>query len=355
MMEQIEIALPDDWHVHLRDGIMLEAVIGFTSSTFRYSLVMPNLVPPIRTATQARAYRSRILEAAKDTENPEFSPLMTFYFGDLPTEDLAHGHRDGDVFAVKYYPAGVTTNSGLGGSAISDYLPFLEMLASMQIPLLVHAESVDPRIDIFSREAAFLELELQTVCEALPELSITVEHISTRKGVEFVEAHPSVAATITPHHLARDRSDLLGTSLRPDLYCKPVINSADDRLALVRAATSGSHQFFLGTDSAPHPSTDKLTNRGLPGVFNAPNAIAVVAEVFHNTGKLEQLEAFLSLNGAKHYGFRPATGRLLLRRRSAPDTETSVSEITTSNGHRVSVFGEREAARWDVEPLCVSL
>lgn len=329
---------------------MLKTVIGFTASVFRCALVMPNLDPPIQSGAQARAYRHRILEAAGETANADFNPLMTVYFSDLGAEDLLRSYEDGDVFAVKYYPAGATTNSDSGGVNLLDSYPLLEALAAMQIPLLVHAESVDPTLDVFAREEAFLESQLQPVCEALPELRITVEHLSTRYGVDFVEGHATLAATITPHHLARDRSDLLSDGLRPDLYCKPVLNSADDRMALVGAATSGSHQFFLGTDSAPHPYTDKSAIGGLPGVFNVPNALAVVAEVFYAAGALDRLEAFTSVNGARRYGY-PAASRLLsLKRRTEERSGSPIRELSTPNGSVVSVFGASEAGHWEIGP-----
>ena len=350
MMGHVDIATPDDWHVHLRDDSMLEAVAPFTASMFRYALVMPNLVPPVRTASAAEAYRARIVQAAGEDASSEFTPLMAVYFSQLTFEDLRSGFERGQISAVKYYPAGATTNSASGGKALIDNMPMLEGLASLGLPLLVHAEAVDPRVDIFAREAAFLESELKPICNKLPELRITVEHISTRVGVDFVTAHPTVGATITPHHLACDRSDLLANGLRPALYCKPVINSADDRLALVQAATSGSGQFFLGTDSAPHPSSQKMSEVGLPGIFNAPNAIAVVAEVFHGAGKLESLEAFMSLNGAKHYGLARAAGQMCLHRTERTIDEAPMQYVTTADGQRIRVFGETAALHWTIGP-----
>jgi dihydroorotase len=352
---ELDLALPDDWHVHLRDDDLLAAVAPLTASTFRYALVMPNLVPPICTTEQAAAYRRRIAGHAGDGALDEFQPIMTAYLCDsLDAGDLRHGFETGVLHAVKYYPAGATTNSEQGGRALGDFRSLLEMMASSGMPLLVHAESTDPDVDVFDREAAFLERELAPLVAELPELAVTVEHLSTRAGVEFVSSHRSVKGSITPHHLSCDRSDLLANGLRPDLYCKPIINSADDRRALVAAATSGSADFFLGTDSAPHPRSDKHADRARPGIFNAPFALPVVAEVFHQAGALDRLERFTSVNGCAHYGFEPATARLHLRRvtgdESRPDARGGpiADTVVTAGGATVRIFGVDEARRWTV-------
>jgi dihydroorotase len=289
---------------------------------------------------------------------------MTLYLTDrLTIDDLRAGVADEVVHAVKYYPAGATTNSEEGGTSLASFRPVLEAMAESRIPLLVHAESTDPTLDIFDRERAFLDHELAPLVAELPELPVTVEHLSTRAGVELVVAVDSVRGSITPHHLSCDRSDLLANGLRPDLYCKPIINSPADREALVAASTSGSPDFFLGTDSAPHPSSDKYAPVAKPGIFNAPFALEVVAEVFHQAGALDRLEAFTSVNGCRHYGFKVSDARVRLTRtepgdggpEAGPSTGPAApevpEEVVTTDGARVRIFGVAEARRWSVIAL----
>lgn len=346
-MTSITIAAPDDWHVHLRDDHMLKAVAPFTANAFRYALVMPNLVPPITSTAMAERYRDRILAAAGPSARTDFTPLMGLYLNDdLAIDDLLAGVSQGIIFAVKYYPAGATTNSEAGGASLIGYQHVLEAMAEAGIPLLVHAESTDPDIDIFDREAAFLEAELAPACEAVPGLTVTVEHISTRAGLDFVAAHSGFGGSITPHHLTCDRSDLLANGLRPDLYCKPVINSREERDALAAAAMSGDPSFFVGTDSAPHPLSQKETGRAKPGIFNAPYAIEVIAELFHQHDSLGQLEAFLSRNGPAHYGLSVADSTITLRREEL--TEPRPEMVTTGDGVEMRIFGAEAAALWTV-------
>lgn len=353
---RIEIAVPDDWHVHLRDDDLLDAVAPLTARWFGRALVMPNLVPPVTGTVAATAYRDRIVAAVGPEARPDFTPLMALYVtDDVSITDVEAGVEAGVVLGLKYYPAGATTNSEAGGASMLDHRPLLEFMASAGIPLMVHAESTDPTIDIYDRERAFLDRELVPLAAELPELAVTVEHLSTAAGVEFVSEHPQVRGTITPHHLSCDRSDLLANGMRPDLYCKPIINSAENRKALVAAATSGSPDFFLGTDSAPHPSIHKYAPNVRAGIFNAPFALPVVAEVFHRAGALDRLEAFTSLNGARHYGFEPSTERLRLTRTSDEviDAERTddipAEELVTAEGARVRIFGVAEARRWTVQ------
>lgn len=349
MATEIEIPRPDDWHVHLRDDDMLAAVVGYTARRYRYAMVMPNLMPPVVSTAQAAAYRARIMRHAPD-DAPDFRPLMTLYCSPhLDLADLRSGVSEGIVRAVKYYPAGATTNSEAGGTGLANFIDVFEVLAELGVPLLVHAEATDAAIDIFDREAAFLETELAPLCDRLPELAVTVEHVSTATGVDFVSAHRSASASITPHHLARERSHLLADGMRPDLYCKPVINSATDREALVAAATDGAPDFFLGTDSAPHPTTAKYGPKAKAGVFNAAYGLEVVADVFAKADALDHLPAFVSHNGAAVYGVEPATQRLRLRSESVdPDVATSFS---TAGGDEVVLFGAEEATRWSVATI----
>ena len=351
----VDLDAPDDWHVHLRDDELLATVAPITARSFRYALVMPNLVPPICTTEAADAYRQRILGRVGPDARADFTPIMALYLNDdLDLADFERGVDAGVVHAAKYYPAGATTNSEGGGEALDDYRPVLERMAERGIPLLVHAESTDPDVDIFDRERHFLDTQLAPVLAAVPGLRVTVEHLSTRAAVELVQASGDVRGSITPHHLSCDRSDLLANGLRPDLYCKPIINSPDDREALVAAATSGSPQFFLGTDSAPHPASDKYAPTAKPGIFNAPFALPVVAEVFHQAGALDRLEGFTSHHGCRFYGFEPADSRIRLTRVEQgddPPVGEPLDRVTTADGRTVTIFGVAEARRWRVDQL----
>lgn len=368
MAADLTITTPDDWHVHLRDDDMLSAVAGYSAALYARVLVMPNLVPAITTSAGAASYRDRIIDAVAKTANTvtantvtsrtgkgntEFAPQMAVYLTpELDAADLIAGHENGSVFGVKYYPAGATTNSDQGGTSIRSFDAILEVMAEHKIPLFVHAEAVDESLDIFDREAAFLERELAPVCEALPDLAITVEHLSTSQGVELVKSFANTHGSITPHHLSCDRSDLLANGMRPHLYCKPVINSRSNRDALRSAATSGSERFFLGTDSAPHPLATKEAEVARAGIFNAPYGLQVVAEVFFEEDRLDCLESFVSLNGAAHYGLDPNRGRVRLRRRSDDElVEEPASLLVTNDGNQVRLFGVQEAKRWAVSRL----
>ena len=346
MSDTIIIPRPDDWHVHLREGDMLQAVIGYTSRRFRYAMVMPNLSTPVATTEQASMYLEQIRKVTPP-DSPDFRPLMTLYCSDqLEIEDLCHGHSEGIVKAVKYYPAGATTNSQSGGSAMMNFNHIYEAMEEKRIPLLVHAESTDDDVDIFHREAAFLERELALVCEQFPELKVTVEHISTSDGIDFVKAHPQVGGSITPHHLARNRSDMISPAFHADLFCKPVINSEQDRTTLVETVISGDPSFFLGTDSAPHPTHAKYGKDAKAGIFNAAYGLEVVAEIFATANKLDNLAAFTSVNGATFYGYEPSQETITLHR-SSLDPEKA-THISTEDGNQVVLFGVEEASQWTV-------
>lgn len=327
---------------------MLRAVVEYTARRFRYAMVMPNLLPPITSTTDATAYRDRILAHAPE-DAVDFRPVMALYCSpDIDLVDLRDGIESGVIAAVKYYPAGATTNSEAGGSSLAAFSDLFEVLAETKTRLLVHAESTRPEVDIFAREEAFLVDELAPLCAATPELLVTVEHVSTRAGVEFVAEHQNTAATITPHHLARERTHLLADGMRPDLYCKPVINSADDQRALVTAATSGDPAFFLGTDSAPHPTTAKYGPQAKAGVFNAAYGLEVVADVFARADALDNLAAFVSHNGCAVYGVAAPEHHIELTAETV-DVERA-STLTTAAGDRVVLFGVEEATRWSVRP-----
>jgi dihydroorotase len=312
--DRITLARPDDWHLHVRDGAMLRAVLPFTARVFGRAIIMPNLVPPVATTADAAAYRARV-EAALPP-GARFTPLMTAYLRDATDpDDIAAGFHAGVLTAVKLYPAHATTNAAAGVTGLAHVRRVLERMEKIGMPLLIHGEEVDPAVDIFDREAMFIERRLLPLLADHPGLKVVLEHVSTRLGVDCVRAHaPQLAGTITPHHLAENRNAWLGHGLKPHLYCLPVIKRESDRLALVEAATSGEACFFLGTDSAPHPVARKLAPVSAAGVFNAPVAIETYAETFDRAGRLDRLEAFASLNGPRHYGLPANAERITLVR-----------------------------------------
>ena len=298
--QTLTIRKPDDWHVHLRDGEMLRRVAPFTARQFARAIVMPNLVPPVTTAERARAYRNRIIEAA----GPGFTPLMTCYLTDNTTPDeLARGFEGGVWIAAKLYPAGATTNSASGVTDVSNIYPALARMEQIGMVLCVHGEVTDPSVDVFDREAVFIERILSKVIADFPALRIVFEHITTADAANFVSgAGANVGATITPQHLIINRNAIFAGGLRPHAYCLPIAKREHHRLAVRSAATSGSPKFFLGTDSAPHAREAKESACGCAGIFNAPFALESYASVFEEEGALDRFEAFASLNGARFYG-----------------------------------------------------
>ncbi|HCA36463.1 MAG TPA: dihydroorotase [Gammaproteobacteria bacterium] len=312
----ITITKPDDWHLHLRDGEMLGTTVPHTARSFSRAIVMPNLKPPVTTVEQALAYRQRILDALPTDTN--FSPLMTLYLTDnLAQEELVRLSEEPAVVAVKYYPAGATTNSDSGVSSIDRVMPSLEVMAKRGIPLLIHGEVTDGEIDIFDREQRFIDTVLAPLRAQLPELKVVLEHITTANAVEFVsEQSSNVAATITVHHLLYNRNHLLAGGVRPHFYCLPVLKRNSHQLALIEAATSGNPKFFLGTDSAPHPKGDKEAACGCAGIYTAPGALELYAEVFDQANALDRLEGFASLYGPRFYGLPVNTEKISLVRDS---------------------------------------
>ena len=312
----ITITKPDDWHLHLRDGEMLGTTVPHTARSFSRAIVMPNLKPPVTTVEQALAYRQRILNALPTDTN--FSPLMTLYLTDnLAQEELVRLSEEPAVVAVKYYPAGATTNSDSGVSSIDRVMPSLEVMAKRGIPLLIHGEVTDGEIDIFDREQRFIDTVLTPLRAQLPELKVVLEHITTANAVEFVsEQSSNVAATITVHHLLYNRNHLLAGGVRPHFYCLPVLKRNSHQLALIEAATSGNPKFFLGTDSAPHLKGDKEAACGCAGIYTAPGALELYAEVFDQADALDRLEGFASLYGPRFYGLPVNTEKISLVRDS---------------------------------------
>jgi len=344
MPESLTIRRPDDWHLHLRDGAMLAAVVPYTARQFARAIIMPNLAPPVTDRASARAYRGRILAAVP--EDLSFEPLMTAYLTDETNpEEIAAGKAEGLFTAVKLYPAGATTNSASGVTDIQKTYPVLAKLQDIGMPLLVHGEVTDPAIDIFDREAVFIDRVLTPVLGDFPELKVVFEHATTEDAVDFVGASgPNVAATITAHHLIINRNALFQGGIRPHLYCLPVAKRERHRLALRRAATSGDVKFFLGTDSAPHPVSAKESDCGCAGIFSAPTAMELYAQVFEEEGALDKLEAFASLNGPDFYRLPVNEATLTLNRQERDDPEG----VTTADGEAVKPFAIGERLRWSV-------
>ncbi len=314
MTQEITIRRPDDWHVHLRDGAMLAAVLPYTAAQFARAIVMPNLSPPMTDVAGVSAYRDRIMAALPDGMN--FTPLMTAYLTDgTDPDEIRRGFAEGVFTAAKLYPANATTNSAHGVTAIANIRAVLEVMQDIGMPLLIHGEVTDHDVDIFDREAVFIERTLAPLTREMPGLKIVFEHITTADAATFVEsASANVAATVTPHHLHINRNAMLVGGIRPHAYCLPVAKRETHRLALRKAATSGNPKFFLGTDSAPHAVSAKESACGCAGIFNAPFAIESYAAVFDDEGVLDRLEGFASEHGPRFYGLPLNEGAISLKR-----------------------------------------
>ena len=311
-MDRLTLIRPDDWHLHLRDGAMLAAVLPDTARRFGRAIVMPNLKPPVRTVADATAYRERILAALP--AGMAFEPLMTLYLTDnTDPAHIAQAKASGFVRAVKYYPAGATTNSDSGVTDIRKVDAVLEAMEEAGLPLLLHGEVTDPEVDVFDREAVFIDRILDPLLGRLPRLKVVLEHITTRQAAEFVTAAPTnVAATVTAHHLLYNRNAMFQGGIRPHYYCLPVLKRETHRAALIEAATGGNPKFFLGTDSAPHPRGAKECACGCAGIYTAHAALELYAEAFDGAGALDRLEAFASFHGPDFYGLPRNTGTVTL-------------------------------------------
>ncbi len=341
MVESLTIRRPDDWHLHFRDGETMRAVVPQTARQFARAIVMPNLAPPVTTTALAAAYRDRI--GAAVPEGVAFTPLMTAYLTDeSDADDLAVGHADGVLTAAKLYPAGATTNSAHGVTDVANIMGVLERMVEIGMPLCVHGEVTTPDIDIFDREAVFIDRILQPLVDRLPTLRVIFEHITTMQAVSFVEsAGPNVAATITSQHLHINRNDILVGGIRPHMYCLPVAKREQHRLALRGAATSGSSKYFLGTDSAPHHRHAKESDCGCAGIFNAPFALESYVQVFEDEDALDRFEAFASLNGPAFYGLAPNEERITLEK--AP---VEVPQEVDGGEARIVPFHAGETLSW---------
>jgi len=313
-VDRITLIQPDDWHLHLRDGASLSAVLADSARRFARAIVMPNLKPAVRTTQQALGYRERILAALP--AGSKFEPLMTLYLtDDTPPEEITRATVSGHVHAVKLYPAGATTHSDEGVTRLSRCFHTLEKMQELGMPLLVHGESTDPSIDVFDREKVFIDEVLSPLVARFPGLRVVLEHVTTRDAVQFVEVTgPNVAATITSHHLLMNRNALFMGGIRPHYYCLPVLKREEHREALVEAAVSGNPKFFLGTDSAPHGRRSKEAACGCAGIYTAHAGIELYATAFEEAGALDRLEGFASRFGAQFYGLPPNTGTVTLLR-----------------------------------------
>ncbi len=344
MTDTITIPRPDDWHLHLRDGEMLKAVLPATAAHFARAIIMPNLVPPVVTSAQAAAYRERILAALP--EGAEFQPLMTLYLTeDTDPDDVAAAKANGLVHAVKLYPAGATTNSASGVRDFDKIRPVLERMAEIGLPLCVHGEVTDPDIDIFDREAIFIDLVLDPIRRTTPDLRVVMEHITTRDAVDYARAQDdTLGATITTHHLVINRNHILAGGIKPHYYCLPVAKREEHRLALRAAATSGEERFFLGTDSAPHTDANKLLPCGCAGCFTAPNTLSILAQVFEEEAALDRLHLFTSRHGPAFYGLPVNSDTITLSKTGA----VYPAQLDTGDGP-VTIFDPGFDLHWAVD------
>jgi dihydroorotase len=342
-MQRITLTRPDDWHLHLRDGEHMRAVLADTARRFARAIVMPNLRPPVTTTAAALEYRDRITAALP--EGARFEPLMTLYLTDRTRpEEIARAKASGAVHAVKYYPAGATTNSDSGVTDLASCYSVFDAMAEHGMPLLVHGEVTDPEVDVFDRERVFIDRVLAPLTARFPALKVVVEHITTREAAQFVTAAPdTVAATITAHHLLLNRNALFQGGVRPHHYCLPIIKREIHRQALVAAAVSGNRKFFLGTDSAPHARHTKETSCGCAGVYTAHAGIELYAEAFDQAGALEKLENFASVYGAAFYGLPRNAETIVLDR-----SDVEVPAELVFGGDTLVPFRAGEAVRWRI-------
>ncbi len=342
--KEITIIKPDDWHLHLRDGAMLDTVLPYSAAQFSRAIIMPNLSQPIVNIDLAMAYKKSILTALPN--DSKFQPLMTLYLtDDVNIKELQQGYMDGIFTAAKLYPANATTNSSFGVSDIKNINGAIELMADMGMPLLIHGEVTDKNIDIFDREAVFIETILLPLINKNPNLKIILEHITTKQAVNFVkQSNDNIAATITPHHMMINRSDIFKGGINPHLYCLPIAKRESHRIAVRQAATSGNHKFFLGTDSAPHIVGNKENSCGCAGIFNAPSAIEIYTSIFAADDMLDNLEKFTSINGAKFYDL-PMNKEFITIKKQDHMIEKI---ITTHHDEKILPFMAGEKINWTI-------
>ena len=344
-MKEIEIIKPDDWHVHFRDNEILKAVVPETSKSFSRAIIMPNLTPPIMDGELALKYKSRIIKAIP--ENHKFTPLMTLYLTEsTDIIDMKNSYEKGLFFAAKLYPAGATTNSESGVKSINKIMPVLEKMSEIGMPLLIHGEVNDDTVDIFDREKVFIDKILRFICLELPDLKITLEHITTKDSVSFIiEGNKNLVASITPHHLALNRNAILAGGIKPHYYCLPVLKREDHRLALIEAATKGNNKFFLGTDTAPHLTKDKESACGCAGVFNSSYAIQIITEIFDQHNALDNLENFTSINGASHYNVSLNEEKIKIRKVSS---QIFLKKYLNVENEKITIFDPGFPIFWEI-------
>ncbi len=342
---ELVIKRPDDWHLHLRDGEMMQAVLPFSAELYGRAIIMPNLRPPVRTVKDAAAYRQRILKCLPTGHG--FQPLMTLYLTDetLPAE-IRLAKSEGLLTGVKLYPVGATTNSEQGVTDIKKTYEVLEVMQQLEIPLLIHGEVSDSAVDIFDREAVFIDRELDPLRCDLPDLKIVMEHVSSKVGVDYVQAaEKNLATTVTPHHLLINRNSIFAGGLNPHMYCLPVVKQEADRLAIRRAAVSGDPRFFFGSDSAPHRLVDKEKAGAAAGVFNVSTALPSIVQVFEAENSMHNLEAFMSLNGPRFYGLPLNPDTITLSKAESP---IPAAEYIPVGRDKVKVFQTHEPLFWRV-------
>ena len=344
-MKEIEIIKPDDWHVHFRDNEILKAVVPETTRHFSRAIVMPNLTPPILSGNDAVEYKKRIQKSIPKKDH--FIPLMTLYLTENTNKhELKKSYEDGLVFAAKLYPAGATTNSESGVKDIQKIMPLLETMSDIGMPLLIHGEVTNKEIDIFDREKEFIDTILHSICKELPDLKVTLEHITTKEAVLYVkEGNKNLVASITPHHLALNRNAIFVGGIKPHYYCLPILKREKHKNALIEAAISGNIKFFLGTDTAPHLKNDKENACGCAGIFNATNCISILAEIFDKNNSISQLEKFISLNGANHYKLKFNREKIKLIKTKDP---INFNEFLKFNDKKIVLFKPDFPVFWRV-------
>lgn len=343
--KELVITRPDDWHLHLRDGDMLQAVLPFSAQLYGRAIIMPNLRPPVRTAEDAQAYRQRILKCLPPGH--DFQPLMTLYLtDDTAPDEIRLAKNEGLLTGVKLYPVGATTNSEQGVTDTKKTYAVLEVMQELGIPLLIHGEINDPAVDIFDREAVFIDRELDPLRKDMPGLKMILEHVSCKVGVDYVlAAERNLSATVTPHHLLINRNSIFAGGLNPHMYCLPVVKQETDRLTIRKAAVSGDPRFFFGSDSAPHRLVDKVKVGAAAGIFNVSAALPAIVQVFEAEQALENLEAFMSMNGARFYGLPPNPDTITLEKREPP---IPAAEYISVGEDKVKVFQAHEPLYWQV-------
>ncbi len=344
-MSFLEIIKPDDWHVHFREGELLKLLVPETSKIYNRAIVMPNLIKPIQTEKSAVLYKNEILKYSGN--NKKFFPLMTLYLSEfIKIEELLNGFKNKNIFAAKLYPAGATTNSSKGVKDIEKIYPILEKMSEIKMPLLIHGEVNDKSVDVFDREKVFVENILDKIYHYFPNLKITLEHITTKFSVDYVKSKKSnLKASITPHHLILNRTDMLEHKIKPHYYCLPILKKEEDRKALLDVAINGDDNFFLGTDSAPHNITEKENECGCAGVFNTIHSLEILAQIFDNNKKIHNLEKFVSLNGSKHYSLNKNNEKITLKKISEP---LKFNKLLQSKNYNIKIFKPPFQVYWNI-------